>query len=128
VSKIKMGKIYDFVQPNLTLIQVVQSYSKRVWVWVYLPIRCVIISLLIAIVSLIESKLNIFIIILFCNRKTYASKMFIFIGSFHLWAFHLLHIFIIKIVTFESLSSSSFKSVHLHQFLSLRQIYKQKNT
>jgi len=46
-----------------------------IWCIANLPTMCVIISLLIAIVTLIKSKLNIFIfIILFCSRKSELGK------------------------------------------------------
>jgi len=113
VTKIKLEKFYGEVMRmtfpvKLTLWPIIDHLCiwfilrHIIWYIVHLFIRCVIISLLIAIASLIKSKLNIFIIILFCNRKTYASKLFNFISSFHLF-----HVFIIKIVTFKSISSSS---------------------
>jgi len=53
-----------------------------IWCIVHLLIRCVPISLLIAIVSLIKLKLNIFIIILFFNRKNWILDNFIFLIVF----------------------------------------------
>jgi len=46
-----------------------------IWCIAHLLIRCATIFLYITIVTLIKSKLNIFIIILFFNLKTYASKL-----------------------------------------------------